>query len=559
MKQWEKIATLALPALVASAVVWQVVILWNLRVGYPFDLEWMEGGMLAHAWRLREGLDLYPQASREFIPYIYPAGYASLLAALSELVGLDYTLGRVISVAGTVAAAGAIVRIVREHAGDTFMGLAGAALFLGCYEFSGAFYDLARLDALNVGLLAWSVALGLEKRRGAIEASALLLAAAFLVKQQSALFGIPLALGVGMRDGWRAAGRYVLWSAVPALLITGFLQIRTDGRYLQYVIGVPASHGMKGDRGFPGTPRELAHALGIVLPVATIWLVGRTARVADHPRRLVIASVVAAAIAGVVTALLPQVSGTTRFATPLLSLVGSGCIGAGLVAGAVGMVQVYRGRLSWRVAVGVTLAGLAVVSSALMRAHVGGFLNVHMQMHWVVCLAAAIAFSRWLADTDNRRTWAFAGVLLAAQSGFHFLDLVTEDSLLPTAQDVATGEQVVAILAEQPGPVWSPFAPWLPVQAGHEPSFHLIALWDVDHRGSPMRDGARDVDAAIEQGWFATIVDGTRPLRHGVPEHYRGVQRLPTQGDVFTPKTGWPAKPSTIKHPEKQARTLRTP
>ena len=28
---------------------------WAGRLAYPFDLEWMEGGMLAHAWRMQRG------------------------------------------------------------------------------------------------------------------------------------------------------------------------------------------------------------------------------------------------------------------------------------------------------------------------------------------------------------------------------------------------------------------------------------------------------------------------------------------------------------------------
>ena len=39
-----------------------------LRVGYPFDLEWMEGGMLLHADRVLKGEGIYVPPSFEFIP-----------------------------------------------------------------------------------------------------------------------------------------------------------------------------------------------------------------------------------------------------------------------------------------------------------------------------------------------------------------------------------------------------------------------------------------------------------------------------------------------------------
>src|SRR5207237_451850 len=39
------------------------------RVPYPSELEWMEGGMLTHAARVREGLPIYGKPSVEFVPF----------------------------------------------------------------------------------------------------------------------------------------------------------------------------------------------------------------------------------------------------------------------------------------------------------------------------------------------------------------------------------------------------------------------------------------------------------------------------------------------------------
>ena len=75
-----------------------------LRLDYPYDLEWMEGGMLIHALRLSEGLGIYVVPSSDFIPYIYPPLYPTVLAALSEVWTLDYWMGRGISILGTLLA-----------------------------------------------------------------------------------------------------------------------------------------------------------------------------------------------------------------------------------------------------------------------------------------------------------------------------------------------------------------------------------------------------------------------------------------------------------------------
>ncbi|MBW1879376.1 MAG: hypothetical protein JRJ84_13515, partial [Deltaproteobacteria bacterium] len=146
MKPWTKTAALAIPVVAAVVLVAHLAAIWAGRFVYPFDLEWMEGGMLVHSWRLQQGLPLYAEPGREFIPFIYPAGYASVLAALGKVFGLGYGLGRAVSLAGTLAAAGAIVRVVRHHGGSTVTAFLGAAMFLGCYKASGGFYDLVRLD-----------------------------------------------------------------------------------------------------------------------------------------------------------------------------------------------------------------------------------------------------------------------------------------------------------------------------------------------------------------------------------------------------------------------------
>ena len=98
-----------LPLALAAWVVWLVVGTWAARWAHPFDLEWMEGGMLAHAWRLQHGLDLYPAPNPDFIPFVYPPGYASVLAIVGEFFPLGHALGRAVAASGSLAAAAALL------------------------------------------------------------------------------------------------------------------------------------------------------------------------------------------------------------------------------------------------------------------------------------------------------------------------------------------------------------------------------------------------------------------------------------------------------------------
>ena len=82
------------------------------RWSYGFDLEWMEGGMLVHVDRLRNGQGLYVEPSADFIPYIYPPFYPWVLSVLGEP---SYSVGRLVSIGGTFAAMGAAVVALRQE------------------------------------------------------------------------------------------------------------------------------------------------------------------------------------------------------------------------------------------------------------------------------------------------------------------------------------------------------------------------------------------------------------------------------------------------------------
>ena len=127
------------------------------RLFYPYDLEWMEGGMLLHGLRVMEGQPLYVEPSSEFIPFIYPPLYSWLLALGGWLWELDYPIGRGISFCSTLLATGALIVIGRIEKVSWSISIAMGALFLSTYENSGTFMDVVRTDSLVLALLAWSL------------------------------------------------------------------------------------------------------------------------------------------------------------------------------------------------------------------------------------------------------------------------------------------------------------------------------------------------------------------------------------------------------------------
>ena len=126
-------------------------ILFAWRFVYPYDLEWMEGGVLLHGLRVMEGKPLYAIPTSDFICFIYPPLYYWLLALGGHLFGLDYPVGRFISIVGTLGAAWAIVSALRYEKAAWPVAIAGGTFFLSTYEDSGAFFDIVRTVVLKTG------------------------------------------------------------------------------------------------------------------------------------------------------------------------------------------------------------------------------------------------------------------------------------------------------------------------------------------------------------------------------------------------------------------------
>lgn len=546
---------------------------WVTRVPYPFDLEWMEGGMLAHAWRLDQGLPLYVAPNPDFVPYIYPPGYSAVLAVFGKVFGLSPALGRVVSLFGTLAAAAAVPFVVTRHSarhsgvlGKTpgqvldsrVVAFCAAVAFLGTYPHTGAFFDLVRPDGLYVGLVAWAIAIGLEDDRRAPIVAGLLLWLAFLTKHNAAAFGLPIALGIGVRSGWREAGRFAAAAAVPALLSVAFLQWTSEGRFLTYLLKVPASHPTVEGRIWPGTPRELGTPLPIatgVVAMAFLWLGMTRQRTFPLPATTfgpVGAGMVVAAFGTYLVP--PPDSGLYNFPSSV-AFWAMGAVPVSLGLYAVGSWLDRREGLEsgpvvnwrWVFGIGITLTALAM--SGVMRAHNGGFLNVHIPTFWVMCVGFGLVVDRALAEIPTRPIRLLAAGVLTAQS-LWAMAMLDGERLKPTDADRELGERFVAEIAAVEGPVLSPFAAWLPVYAGKPPSLHYMGVWDLDYPGGPFRPEVQVIRDAVRDHHWALILGGSQKFPYGTADAYDTRQTLvETKDHALMPKTGWPARPNRLLTP----------
>src|SRR5262245_37520311 len=114
-----------------------------LRVSYPWEVEWVEGGMIVHAARVLRGLPIYAAPSLDFIAYFYTPLYAYVLAALSYVTGgLSFALGRGVSLAASLATMGMLYYAAQRERG-ALAGVLAVGLYAAMFRVAGAFYDVA--------------------------------------------------------------------------------------------------------------------------------------------------------------------------------------------------------------------------------------------------------------------------------------------------------------------------------------------------------------------------------------------------------------------------------
>jgi hypothetical protein len=227
-----------------------LAVLFALRIGYSFDIEWLEGGALLHALRLREGLPLYGPPALAFIPFNYTPLQPWLIATLSRLlfVPVGYPLGRAVSIAAFAATCAAIYLAVRRDGGERWEAWCALGVLAGGFAFTGGWFDLVRVDAVYLALAIGGFAV--LRRRGetwtGVALGAALLALSFSAKQAASVFIAAGALALCFVRV-RLVPLYLAISGGLVAVGCGLLQWSSGGWFRRWVFEVPGGHPIERD------------------------------------------------------------------------------------------------------------------------------------------------------------------------------------------------------------------------------------------------------------------------------------------------------------------------
>ena len=251
----------ALVLLFAGLFLWAA----GKRMLYPFEVEWIESGILVSVLRILHGQGLYVAPTLDYVPYLYTPLYLYVAAAVTKVVGLSghgYLGMRLVSTLSTVGSCGAIYALVRSETPRRVAALAAVGLYLASYAAVNGFFDIGRVDSLFVFLLL--VALLLQ-RRGYPVVAALVWVMVFQTKQTV----LPLALLILLAE-WQRPKRMLaalLTFGVVVAASVVWMNHATGGWYGFYIFGVA--------RGLPLVLRQAVLFVPLMLlgPMAVAWAV----------------------------------------------------------------------------------------------------------------------------------------------------------------------------------------------------------------------------------------------------------------------------------------------
>ena len=118
------------------------------RLHYPYDLEWVESGVLVSVARIAHGQPLYAKPTLDYVPFLYAPLYFYVCAAVTKLTGVNFAALRLVSAVSALATQVLLMLYVRRETRSWLAGIAAAGIFASLYLFVEGWFDIGRVDSL---------------------------------------------------------------------------------------------------------------------------------------------------------------------------------------------------------------------------------------------------------------------------------------------------------------------------------------------------------------------------------------------------------------------------
>jgi hypothetical protein len=379
-----------------------------LRMRYPFEIGFMDGNFLVQLERVLHGQPLFTAPSLSYTPMVYAPLYFYVSAIAAKLVGFGMAPLRLVSFLASLGSFAILYRFVLRETASWYCALVSVGLYAATYRETSYAFDLATTDSLYIFLLV-SGAYLLRWRRDAawLALAGALTGLSFLTKQTALIIALPFA-AYAATLGRRAFLAYAGAAAAIGGGGVALLHLATGGWSTVYMFSA-ISTIFTAWRMFG---LFWARDVFLVLPIAALFCAMYFLDPISYEHR-----------------------------RPAWFY---GCFGAGTFAAG------WLYTLNW-------------------GAGTGG----RIPPYFFLCLLTGLGLGRvlgLLAAHPGKLSVTWGNVLFAALVIQFWALLYNPFQVVPRKADVEAGRQVVATIAQFPGPVFVPNHPYLPVLAG-KPAF----------------------------------------------------------------------------------------
>lgn len=465
------------------------------RLGYPYELEWMEGGAVDHVRRVIAGQPLYIRPSLVFTPFIYTPLYYYVSALLFRFMGVSLFGLRLISFLSSVGCLIVLYQFVRRETKEAVMGVLTASLFAATYVIGGTWFDLARTDMLSLFLLLAGIYI-LRFSDGMIPMiwAGVLVSLSFFTKQTALMVAIPLMLYCLLLK--KRICRYIFPGTIIVLIggVSLIWNYFSDGWFAYYIFDLPGQHIVHWDM----LPSILVDDMGQYLPVAT-------------------------------------------FVSLYFILL-----------------QLLKRRYADFLFFGLLFGGL-FGAACFSRMHSGGYINVLIPGFAVLSIYFGLGIHAFLGQLRSKGMTSHPGLLRGIAASvllllciWQFWHLRYEPrDFIPTGEDIKAGDNFIHLMGEIEGEVFIPYHGYLSTMAGKETFSQGMAMEDV-FRGNneEIRDAYKaEIRHAIQEKRFgAIILDDDWRFKYEIGENYKLAWTI-EPGDSMHTFTGMITRPKMVYLP----------
>lgn len=216
-----------------------------IRVSYPFELEWIEGGSVVQVQRILDGQPLYIYPSINFVPFIYTPLYFQISSLVAYVTGNGFFPLRLVSFISSLGCFIFIFLIVYRRTLSRYASFIASCFYAAMFHISGSWFDIARVDSLFLFfLLAGIYAFESPSKFTRNILSPALLFLSFFTKQSALIFAVFLLFGVLIT---RKRYDRILYPLFFIFLLVGsfaLLNTTTEGWYKYYIFDLPSQHAI---------------------------------------------------------------------------------------------------------------------------------------------------------------------------------------------------------------------------------------------------------------------------------------------------------------------------